>query len=138
MGKQLVFAGFLVVFFAYSSIVYTIGTRHSAGQDHFGEQARQGKLLFQQYNCISCHQIYGLGGYMGPDLTNALSNHENGEIIARAYLKAGTQKMPNFNLTDEEIDALIAFLKYMDRSAYYPVKDFEISLSGIVDIKEKK
>ena len=68
--------------------------------------ADRGRQLYQEHNCVACHQFYGLGGYMGPDLTNVISNR--GAAYARAFMAAGTQAMPNFNLRDEELDALDA------------------------------
>ena len=32
-----------------------------------------GRIVWQKNNCQSCHQLYGLGGYLGPDLTNEMS-----------------------------------------------------------------
>ncbi len=67
---------------------------------------RQGVQVFQQYNCIACHQFYGLGGYMGPDLTNVMSNR--GEPYTRAFIAAGTATMTNLGLASEELDAVVA------------------------------
>ena len=72
------------------------------------DEARSGQQLFQESNCIACHQFYGLGGYMGPDLTNVISNR--GEAYSRAFISAGTASMPNFGLNQEEVTALVAFL----------------------------
>jgi len=33
------------------------------------QQIAQGKALFTRFNCISCHQIHGQGGEIGPDLS---------------------------------------------------------------------
>lgn len=74
-------------------------------------------MLFQKYNCTACHQLYGLGGYLGPELTTTISQPGKGELFARAILKTGTQRMPDFKLRDEEIDAFIEFLKYVDATA---------------------
>jgi len=135
-SKQLVFLFLLLSFLVYSAVVYTSGTKEGHRETSFSPEAKRGKLVFQEYNCIACHQIYGLGGYMGPDLTNALSRRENGETIARAYLISGTDRMPNFNLSKDEVDALIAFLKYLDRAGNYPVTDFEISPVGTIETKD--
>jgi len=48
------------------------------GTVSFSEKALQGQQLWQQNNCFSCHQIYGLGGYLGPDLTNVYSQRGKG------------------------------------------------------------
>ena len=119
---------------AYSAVVYTSGTEYARGDSFFTEEAKRGKQLFQKYNCISCHQIYGLGGYMGPDLTNALSNRGDDDAVARAFLKSGTGKMPNFNLDESEIDGLLAYLKYIDKAGTYPIEHYELSPLGTVEV----
>lgn len=96
------------------------------------EGAGKGKLLFQKNNCISCHQIFGLGGYMGPDLTNVISAPGKGELYAKSFIKNGTQRMPNFNFTDEEADALIAYLKQVDAAGISPVVDFKTDRLGLI------
>ena len=138
LGKQLIFISLILLFLLYSAMVYTTGTSYTKGNISYSTKAKEGKLLFSQYNCIACHQIYGLGGYMGPDLTNSLSKSTNGEAIARAYLQAGTKKMPDFKLHNEEIDALIAFLKYLDQASTYPITNFEITYMGTVEEKDNK
>ena len=81
------------------------------------ENAIRGKLLFQKYNCTSCHQLYGLGGYLGPELTTVISQQGKGEFYANAFLKSGTQRMPDFHLSEEEVNDLVQFLKYVDKTA---------------------
>ena len=94
------------------------------------DQARHGQQLFQENNCIACHQFYGLGGYMGPDLTNVISNYS--AAYARAFLVTGTPRMPNFNLSEEEIDALVAYLDFVDSTGTYPPENFEVTWFGTV------
>ena len=79
-------------------------------------KAIAGKLLYQKHNCTSCHQLYGLGGYLGPELTTILSQPER-ENYSRAILKTGTQRMPDFHLKDDETDNIIEFLKYVNSTA---------------------
>jgi nitric oxide reductase subunit C len=94
------------------------------------DAARHGQRVFQDNNCIACHQFYGLGGYMGPDLTNVIRNR--GEAYSRAFITAGTQRMPTFNLSMEETDALIAFLAFVDQTGTYPPEDYKVRWTGLV------
>ncbi len=80
-------------------------------------EAINGKLLYQKHNCTACHQIYGLGGYLGPELTTTISEKGKGEEYAKAILKSGTQRMPDFHLNEQEIKCLIEFFKYVDSTA---------------------
>lgn len=103
----------------YSVLVYTKGTEGE--KIAFSQKEQQviasGKQLYQQYNCQSCHQLYGLGGYLGPDLTTAYSDKHRGEAYMKAMLQSGGNRMPDFNFSKTEIEHLIAYLKYVDSTA---------------------
>ena len=118
-----------LAFIPYSAYVYTSGTEapHIAPMN---AEARYGQVLFQQHNCIACHQFYGLGGYMGPDLTNVVSN--KGSAYARAFLMSGTPRMPNFNLNEAELDAMVAYLEFVDTTGRYPADEYQINWYGTV------
>jgi len=131
-------AGILIVsFFVYSIVIYTVGTRVDKGEKYATDQAKKGKLLFQKKNCIACHQLYGLGGFMGPDLTNEISTLGKGPLFAKAFLMAGSERMPNYHFTETEIEELIAFLTYADKTGVSPVKKFKINYDGTVNWKGK-
>lgn len=130
--KRCLFWSLVILFFFNTYFVYTSGTENDKGEDFLTEKAILGKALFQKYNCTACHQIYGLGGYMGPDLTNIISAKWKGESYARAFIQNGTQRMPNYHLTKEQIDCLIAYLSYVDKTGISPVKNFEINQYGTV------
>ncbi len=104
----------------YTAMVYTSGTAATRGEP-MGAQARAGQQVFQDNNCIACHQFYGLGGYMGPDLTNVISTR--GEPYSRAFITAGTARMPDFGLGTGEIDALLAYLSFVDQTGTYPPRN---------------
>ena len=123
----------VVSYFFYSYTIYTQKMDTEKAKKTISPLALEGKKVFQKYNCVSCHQMYGLGGYLGPDLTNTIS--EKGEVYARTILKYGTAKMPNFHLNDHEITSLIDLLKEVDSSGTFPVKNFDITWFGT--IKEK-
>ncbi|MEW6470467.1 MAG: cytochrome c [Bacteroidota bacterium] len=130
--KRMMFWSLIVLFIMHSSLVFTTGTETDRGAALLSEDAVRGKLLFQEYNCIACHQIYGLGGYMGPDLTNVISAPGKGREYARAYLLSGTQRMPRFPLKPEEIGRLLAYLEYVDQTGVSPVRQFKINPYGTV------
>ncbi|HWR32073.1 MAG TPA: cytochrome c [Chitinophagaceae bacterium] len=118
MSKLIIFAILFVLYTLYSILVYTKGTDNAiAVSDTEQLKISKGKSLFQRYNCTACHQLYGLGGYLGPELTTAYSDKNRGEIYMKAFLKAGGQRMPDFNFNDEEIEAIISYLKYVDATA---------------------
>jgi nitric oxide reductase subunit C len=92
---------------------------------------RHGAEVFQSYNCVACHQFYGLGGYMGPDLTNVISRRGDG--YARAFIAAGTASMPNLGLAPAEIDAVLAYLAFVDRTGTYPPENYVVRWYGSVE-----
>lgn len=103
----------VLAFTAYSLMVYTrADTGHSSPVPD--AHIKNGWQLWQSKNCQSCHQLYGLGGYMGPDLTNVFS--EKGGRYAATFIKYGTGKMPNFHFSDSETQDLICFLAWIDKS----------------------
>jgi nitric oxide reductase subunit C len=130
MNNRLVFGTLFVAFIAYSSQVYTSGTT-SMQTPPISDEARHGQQLFQDYNCIACHQFYGLGGYMGPDLTNVIS--KRGDVYSAAFIKAGTATMPNFGLAPDEVSALVEFLTYVDKTGTYPPEEYEVRWTGVVE-----
>lgn len=100
------------------------------------EKASEGRLVWQSYNCQSCHQLYSLGGYLGPDLTNIISNPNKGEKIVRAMVKSGTKQMPAFSLSDNEMNALVEFLKSTDASGKADLRNFSITNFGMIEENE--
>jgi len=128
-SHRAIFTTLCLLFTAYSAYVYTAGTE-TLDAARMSDQARRGQQLFQHNNCTACHQIYGLGGYMGPDLTNVISRR--GPAYASAFLAAGTQRMPNFHFSQAEINALLAYLGFVDATGTYPPEDYRISWLGTV------
>jgi nitric oxide reductase subunit C len=118
MIKLATLAILLITYIGYSALVYTKGTQSLLSFTKEEQQKiSEGKQLYQQKNCQACHQIYGLGGYLGPELTTAYSDRHRGEAFMRALLSAGGNRMPNFHFSPSQIDALIAYLKYVDTTA---------------------
>lgn len=138
-GKRIIFGTLLACFFIYTVMVYTVGTSIDPGEKFITNDAVHGKSLFQKYNCGACHQIYGLGGYMGPDLTNVISrNNQNPQFIL-AMIENGSDRMPDFQLNKAEVNSIIAYLRYIDQTGVSPVIKFKINYDGtILDEKSEK
>ena len=134
-SKRFIFWSLVILFSVDTIIVYTSGTEEDKGHYFLTQEAKKGKLLFQKYNCTACHQFYGLGGYMGPDLTNVISTDGKGEQYVKAFLMNGTQRMPNFHMSEEEIISLTEYLTYVDKTGISPVKKFDINLDGTITQK---
>lgn len=128
-SKRYYFWGLVTLYLVHSAVIYLFA---GASAPVLSGRAVKGKLLFQEHNCIACHQIYGLGGYMGPDLTNVMSAPGKGEVFARAFIQSGTLRMPRFELSDSEVEALVAYLKEVDRTGTSPVVDFRLQMNGTV------
>ncbi|MHB8232116.1 MAG: c-type cytochrome [bacterium] len=49
---------------------YPLFLQEPAFAGSYGNAAREGKYLFHYYNCDDCHSINGVGGSLGPSLSN--------------------------------------------------------------------
>lgn len=114
MKKLIVIALLLSFYTAYSFWVYKQGTENGAVMT---TDAIKGKALWQVYNCQNCHQIFGLGGYMGPDLTTVTTDVRRGEAYTKAMILNGGNRMPNFHFNDTEAEQLTAWLSYVNNVA---------------------
>ena len=129
-----IFAALALAYFGYSWMVYH--AEASAGKDaNLESQAEQrGKLVWQRNNCQACHQIYGLGGYLGPDLTDFMSASGKGEPWLRAMLQSGPRAMPVFSLPEQDIVALAAFLATVDSSGNFPDSNARFNAWGSFEL----
>jgi len=80
-----------------------------------GKTASSGQMLFQKNDCAACHQINGIGGTAGPDLTHVGSVRPDVEWHIK-HLKdpasvVPDSAMPGFHqLSDEELRLLGEYL----------------------------
>jgi nitric oxide reductase subunit C len=134
--KYLLIISILVIVFSiYNFTIYT--SKSDYGTIHLSEKAIKGENIWLENNCNSCHQLYGLGGYLGPDLTNIYSTKGKGESYIKAFVNSGIKVMPKFNLSENEKNELVQFLKEVDLTGYYPNIDAEIKPNGWVSLKYK-
>ncbi|MFQ5436801.1 MAG: c-type cytochrome [Anaerolineae bacterium] len=72
-----------------------------------------GQQLVENYNCRRRHQIDGNGALKAPNLAGITVRLD--EVAIRIWLKnpksvKGNTAMPNFHLSDSEIEAIVAYL----------------------------
>ena len=78
----------------------------------------EGKKIWETRNCIGCHTLLGEGAYFAPELGNVVARY--GEDGVKAFITSrpadgipGRRSMPQFNLTERELEAITAFLKHV-------------------------
>lgn len=78
-----------------------------------------GKEVWERHACIDCHTLQGEGAYYAPELGNVITRR--GEPYVRVVLETaakqgwgGTRRMPQFDLSKEDIDSLVEFFKWMN------------------------
>lgn len=125
----------LALFSCYNYIIYTDSLAY--GKVRLSEKALQGEKLWLQNNCNACHQIYGLGGYLGPDLTNVYSFRKRDEKYLKSIFNSGIKSMPQFDLNEIEKEELLQFLKEIDQTGQYPNTKSKIEADGWVKIQNQ-
>lgn len=133
LNKHYMFRSWLILFLlfvSYTLVVYRYCDDKDPTITKPDGHALAGWKTWQQNNCQSCHQIYGLGGYMGPDLTNVASDPGKDNKYLKTFIKYGTGKMPDLKLSDSEVDNLIVFLNWVDKSGKSKVPKECVTLTG--------
>ena len=75
-----------------------------------------GKKIWEMRNCIGCHTLMGEGAYFAPELGNVYKRR--GPEFIKAWIQSqptgapGRRQMPNFHLTETQLNDLVEFLKY--------------------------
>ncbi|TDR25619.1 c-type cytochrome [Flavobacterium cheniae] len=133
-----IFFVLFVCFIAFSVWIYTIPlfspSQYSEKELHL---VAEGRLVWQKYNCHTCHQLYGLGGYLGPDLTNVYSRSGNNEHYIRGIVKSGVKQMPAFEISEDEMKVLLLFLKNVDQSGTSNPQDYQPEILGTFSLEKK-
>jgi nitric oxide reductase subunit C len=99
----------------------------STDNEGLTDSVRMGKHVWERNSCINCHSILGEGSFYAPELANVwarFGGFENPDA-ARAGIKMwikiqptgapGRRQMPQFNLSEEELDALVDFFEWTNR-----------------------
>lgn len=107
-SKKTLIAVLVVCYAIQSGLVYSDEKNVPLSQS-----ALQGREIFHENACQVCHQLYGQGGFLGPDLTNAGSRVDEARLAS--LLTVGSGQMPAFRMDAEQIAHVAAFLAEIDR-----------------------
>ena len=125
-----VFIMLFVLYLLFSIWIYITPLAVTTDQKKESLELGNGHLIYQKYNCQACHQLYGLGGYLGPDLTNVASQKGKSTQYIKAYIQAGSAKMPSFDMSSEELESIVRFLELVDKTGKAHPKNFLIKNDG--------
>ncbi|WP_293266847.1 cytochrome c [Neptunomonas sp.] len=88
-------------------------------RENITEQVVLGKKVWEENNCVGCHSLLGEGAYFAPELGNVYTRFGGSKEAIIAFIKyrpaegiEGRRSMPQFNLSDEELEAVAEFLKW--------------------------
>ncbi|MCP4808866.1 MAG: cytochrome c [Proteobacteria bacterium] len=95
-------------FIGQTALVYS----DDPGPTQLDATATRGAEVWHEQNCQACHQLYGYGGFLGPDLTNFATRGDEARL--GAWLAAGPGAMPAFELPPDDQAALWAWLQAID------------------------
>jgi len=80
-----------------------------------------GKAIWEKNNCVGCHTLIGEGAYYAPELMNVFNRRgASDEATFKGYMLGwmaaqpldipDRRKMPQFNLSEEEVNQMSDFL----------------------------
>jgi nitric oxide reductase subunit C len=120
-------AFFLLLFFALTAFSHIYILRHSTDAKTLTAGVARGKHVWERNACIDCHTLLGEGAYFAPELGNVWVRYGGRDDPAaardafKAWMQAqpsgvpGRRQMPQFHLTDQELNDLADFLEWTSR-----------------------
>lgn len=118
MARNIFYGGSVFFFLLFLALSYdtTATLPKRDNRANLTPAVAAGKKIWETRNCIGCHTLMGEGAYFAPELGNVYQRR--GPEFIKAWIQAqptgtpGRRQMPQFHLTDKELDDLVAFLKY--------------------------
>jgi nitric oxide reductase subunit C len=118
MARNIFYGGAVFFFLLFLGLTFDT-MQQLPKRDHrenITDSVVRGKHIWETRNCIGCHTLMGEGAYFAPELGNVYTRR--GGPFIKAWIAAqptgapGRRQMPNFNLTEQELDDMVAFLKW--------------------------
>ena len=121
MARNMFYGGAVFFFLLFVALTFdTMGELPKRDhRENITPAVAQGKMLWEVNNCIGCHTLLGEGAYFAPELGNVYTRFGNSKEAIMAFIKSrpvegieGRRSMPQFNFSDEELNAIAEFLKW--------------------------
>jgi len=123
---------FFLIFLVLSANSLSSGIPRQTHSENITQAVVDGKIIFDENNCMGCHTILGEGAYYAPELTKVLDRR--GEPFVRAVLGSkqpwtiSGRKMVAYDFNEKEINDLVEFFKWigeMDLNGFPPEPDLK-------------
>lgn len=120
-------AFFFAVFIGLAAHSHYYASTTSIDVAGLTESVAAGKRVWEKHACINCHTLLGEGAYYAPELGNVFVRYggdkdpKGAREAIKAWMQAqptkieGRRQMPQFNLTDKELDELVDFLAWTNK-----------------------
>jgi nitric oxide reductase subunit C len=121
MARNIFYGGSMFFFLLFLVLVFDTESAlpESDNREAITEEVALGKAVWETNNCIGCHTLLGEGAYFAPELGNVYTRYGNSTEAIKGFIASrpkegipGRRSMPQFNLSEEELNAIAAFLKY--------------------------
>ncbi|HYD65915.1 cytochrome c [Azospirillum sp.] len=115
---------FGVVFVSLVALSHNYVTKTATDETTLTDAVARGKHVWEKNSCINCHTLLGEGAYFAPELANVWQRYggdkdaEGARDTLKAWMRSqpsgieGRRQMPQFNLTEEQLNDLAAFLQW--------------------------
>ncbi|ADE11359.1 c-type cytochrome [Sideroxydans lithotrophicus] len=118
MARNIFYGGAVFFFLLFLALTFDTvqGLPKRDHRENITDSVVRGKHIWETRNCVGCHTILGEGAYFAPELGNVYKRR-GGDFI-KAWIKSqptgvpGRRQMPQFNLTDQQLDDVVEFLKW--------------------------
>lgn len=130
-ARNIFYGGSIFFFVVFAALVahshYYIRTV-STDESKLTQSVRAGKHVWERNSCINCHTLLGEGAYFAPELGNVwiryggIEDPETARALIKAWMQAqpsgieGRRQMPQFNLSDQDLDDLVDFFSWVSRT----------------------
>ncbi|MBC7951265.1 MAG: cytochrome c [Rhodospirillaceae bacterium] len=125
-ARNIFYGGTVFFFVVFVGLVaHSVTTANAVAKANpVTESVAHGKAVWEKHACIDCHTILGEGAYYAPELGNVwvrFGGHDDAagtREALKAWMKGqpsgieGRRQMPQFNISDADLDALVDFLKW--------------------------
>jgi nitric oxide reductase subunit C len=122
MARNIYYGGTLFFLLLFVALVFdTTGViPQRDNHENLTQTVARGKAVWEENNCIGCHTLLGEGAYFAPELGNVYTRFGKSTDAIKGFIKSrppagvpGRRSMPQFNLSDADLDAVSQFLKYV-------------------------